>query len=296
MGTGDLFYGLGQTALHTVDVAQQITTTQWNSLFTAMNNVANHTNDTLTSTEARVAGDLIEIKSALIADLQTLAASVAAGSTNATALTVTGAQLTSASGTRYNGSHIVEQSISFSNADQMRWFFNQGGMLQINISRTGNGATSGATGKDGSVDDLINSLGDFRIKSQTSNFSEDGVANFNTVSTNGLNIGFYDLNTSYQTILVLTQDATYTTMNFKFEAKLNASPGSSTVLTIKTSITDPDGGDEQYTSGNTSSVDQYANFIGTTNVILKFVNPTTAEGLATAYTPSSSALVSNNTV
>ena len=84
-------------------------------------------------------------------------------------------------------------------------------------------------------------------------------------------------------------------MYFKIEAKANAAAGSATVVTIKTSLVDPDGGDGTFTSGNTSGVDQYANFIGTTNVILKTVNPTTAEGLATVYTPSSTAVVSNTT-
>ena len=85
-------------------------------------------------------------------------------------------------------------------------------------------------------------------------------------------------------------------MYFKVEAKANAAAGSATVVTIQTSIVDPDGGDGEFTSGNTSSVDQYANFIGTTNVILKTVDPTTAEGLASVYTPLSTAVVSNTTV
>jgi hypothetical protein len=85
-------------------------------------------------------------------------------------------------------------------------------------------------------------------------------------------------------------------MYFKIEAKADAAAGSAIVVTIQTSIVDPDAGDSEYTAGNTESVDQYANFIGTTNVILKTVNPTTAEGLATVYTPSATAQVSNTTV
>ena len=50
MGTGAGAYGLGQTALSTVSAGNTITAAQWNSLFTAMNNIANHTNDTITST------------------------------------------------------------------------------------------------------------------------------------------------------------------------------------------------------------------------------------------------------
>jgi len=291
-GTGANQWGLGQTELSAVVVGDKITAAQWNSLFAAMDNVANHTNNTLTSTAAKAAGDVIAVKAALEADLTTLAASVANGSPNATALSTSAALQTSASGTRYAGSHTVEHSITFTNANQARWFFNAGGKIQINITRTTNAGTA-ATSKDSSVDELITGLGNFQLKSQTSSRSGSG----ETLSTDGTNVGFYDLTTSYQTIIELTQNSgTYTTMFFKVEAKANAAAGSATVVTIKTSIVDPDAGDSEFTAGNTSAVDQYANFIGTTNVILKTVNPTTAEGLATVYTPSATAQVSNTTV
>lgn len=291
-GTGANQWGLGQTALNAVAVGDTITAAQWNSLFAAMDNVANHTNDTLTSTAAKSAGDVIAVKAALETDLGTLASSVANGCPNATALSTSAALQTSASSTRYAGSHIVEHSITFNNANEARWFFNAGGKIQINITRTGNGGAT-ATSKDTSVSDLITGLGNFQLKSQTSSRSGTG----ETVSTDGTNIGFYDLTTSYQTILELTQDSgTYTSMYFKVEAKADAAAGSAQVVTIQTSIVDPDAGDDTYTDGNTEAVDQYANFIGTTNVILKTVDPTTAEGLATVYTPSATAVVSNTTV
>jgi len=307
IGSGDLYHGLGQTGLNIVSTGQEITATQWNSLFTAMDNLANHTNDTLTSTAQRSTGDLIQIKSALAADLGTLAASVQAGCPNATALTTSAAQQTTTASARWNVSHIVEQSTTFNSANAMRWFFNQGGAIQINVTRTGN-AGSAATSKDRSIDDLIDSLGNFKIKSQSSEYSNDGSTNVNTLgdgsSAYDLNIGFYDLTTSYQTILILRQDwATYQFMNFKIEAKLNAAPGTATVMTVRTSLLDPfitgsspATADTTYTAGNTASVDQYANWVGVTNVILKYVKATTAEGLVTVYEPSSTALVSNNIV
>jgi hypothetical protein len=187
---------------------------------------------------------------------------------------------------------VVEHSITFTNANEARFFFNAGGKIQINITRTGNGGSS-ATSKDSSVDELITGLGNFLLKSQTSSRS----GSTETLSTDGTNIGFYDLNTSYQTIIELTQNSgTYTSMFFKIEAKANAAVGSANVVTIRTSIVDPDAGDDQFTAGNTAGVDQFANFIGTTNVVLKTVNATTAEGLAVVYSPSSTAVVSNTTV
>ena len=292
MGTGAGAYGLGQTGLSTVAAGNTITAAQWNSLFTAMNNIANHTNDTITSTTSTSAGDPIAAVAALSSDLQTLAASIAGGSTGATAVTTSAALQTSTSSARYVGSHIAQHSVTFTNANQARWFFNAGGKIQINISRTGNGGSS-ATSKDNSMSELVTGLGDFKLGSVASTRS----GTTETLSTNGLAIGFNDLTTSYQTILQLTQNSgTYTSMYVKIEAKANAAVGSATAVTIKTSLVDPDGGDGTFTSGNTSGVDQYANFIGTTNVILKTVNPTTAQGLASVYTPLSTAVVSNTTV
>ena len=59
-GTGAGEYGLGLTALTGTSAGTTVAASQWNSLFTGMDNVANHTNDTLTSTAARSAGDSID--------------------------------------------------------------------------------------------------------------------------------------------------------------------------------------------------------------------------------------------
>ena len=119
-GTGALGYGLGQTEIATNVAGDTITAAEWNSLFTGMDNIANHTNDTLTSTAARAAGDTIAIKSALVADLASLAAEVAGGSASATAISAGSELQSSTSSTRWNGSHIVEHSITFSNNNDLR--------------------------------------------------------------------------------------------------------------------------------------------------------------------------------
>jgi len=64
---------------------------------------------------------------------------------------------------------------------------------------------------------------------------------------------------------------------------------------MKYSVVDPDSGDSEFTAGNTSSIDQYANFIGITDFSTRIVAPTTAQGLASVSTIASSAVVSNNT-
>ena len=295
MGTGATVYGLGQTELATVqggtDSGTTVTAAQWNSLLTAMDNIGNHTNDTLTARTQVAAGDTIAIKAAVAADLVSLAAEVAGGSASATAISAGSELQSSVSSTRWAGSHTVEHTVTFSNANEMRFFFNAGGKIRVNLTRNGNGGSS-ATSKDGSVDELITAMGDFDIASLASTRSGSG----ETLTTDGFAIGFQDVTTSYQTVFLLTQaNGTYTSMTLKGEIKGNATQGSTTNVTIKMTLTDADGGDILYTSGNLSSVDQYENFIGQTDFATKLMLPTTAQGLNPVYTLSGSAETSNTT-
>lgn len=292
-GTGAGQYGLGQT--HLVEVtpnATTITAAQWNALMTGIDNIANHTNDSMTARTAVVTGDTIAIKSAVAADLATLAASVAGGCVNATALSAGSELHSSLSSTRYAGSHTVEHTVTFANGNNLRFFFNAGGKIRVNLTRTGNGGSS-ATGKDGSVDEMITAMGNFDIGAQVSTRSGSG----ETLTTDGFANGVDDLGTSYTTIFLLTQaSGDYTSMTLKGEAKVdNATYGTAVSVTVKMTLTDADTGDSEFTSGNTSGVDQFENFIGQTDFATKLMLPTTAQGLDPVYTLSGSAETSNTT-
>ena len=168
-GTGSAQYGLGQSSISTVSAGGTVNASQWNALMTGITNIANHTNDTMTSRSAVSSGDSIAILAAVAADLATLAASVAAGSPNATALTTSSAKQTSDSSSTWTGSHTVEHSVTFTNANTMRWFFNAGGKIRVSKSRTGNGGTGGgATTKDSNWTTLYAALGNIDIASQAS--------------------------------------------------------------------------------------------------------------------------------
>jgi len=293
-GLGASEYGLGQTHLNSVAAGQTITAAQWNSLFTQMDNIANHTNDSLTSTVQRSAGDPVAMVSALQTDLNTLAASVAAGCASATAVAEGSELQSSVSSTRWNGTHIVEHSITFASNAQLRYFFNAGGTMRMKFTRNGGGTAGGstATSKDGSVDELITALGNFDLKQTTSSRTGSG----ETLTTDGAATGVRDLSTSYATLIRLTQSSgTYTTMYVQVEAKLDAAIGTAVVVTMKYSLVDADTTDAAYTSGNLSSVDVNAEFIGITDFATHTVNPTTAQGLASVGAIASSAVVSNNT-
>ena len=291
-GTGSGVYGLGQSSISTVSAGGTVNAAQWNSLMTGIDNIANHTNDSMTSRSAVSAGDTIAIKAAVAADLATLAASVAGGSTGATALTTSSAKQTSSSSSTWYGTHTVEHSVTFANANTMRWFFNAGGKINVQKSRTGNGGTGGgATTKDSNWTNLYAALGTIAIGSLASTRSGSG----ETLTTNGLANGFHDLGTGYTHIIRLTEATSPYTGNYiDVHAKLNAAVGSATVMTVKTTAVDG-AADNTYTSGNTSGVDATPDRNGTHAATITVTSVTNAQGLASAIAESSTAVVSNST-
>ena len=287
-GTGSGEYGLGQSAIATVSGGDgtSITASQWNTLLTGMDNIANHTNDTLTARTQVSTGDTIAIKAAVAADLATLAASVAAGSPNATALG-TNAVGSSTNAATWNSTSTIQRSVTFADANTMRYFFNAGGKIRVDPS-----CITGINGnKDTVFDDLTTTaIGNLDIGQTASTRSGSG----ETLTTNGLALGFRDLTTSYQTILKLTSDNSgYTSNTVEISAKLDAAVDSCVTITIKMVSTDP-AADTTYTSPNTSGVPANPNEAPRMTLALIEVHPTNAQGLASNIQSSSNAEVSNS--
>ena len=279
-GTGAGAYGLGESSVASVTAGDAITAAQWNSLWSTMDNVANHTNVTLTSTTAVSGGDPIAIKSALITDLAALATAVATGSPAATALS-TSASLqtitTAAEGWDTSATH--EHSITWATADRMRHFFNAGGKVRIVTGTT----QSSVNPKDQAFIDLGTALGNIDIGAHATTRSGTG----ESLTTDGLANGFHDLTTSYAVIIKLTSDnSNYTSNTVEISAKLDAAVGTAVTMTIKMVATDPSA-DDQYTAGNTDGPSGGdADIKDTPKMVTNIyaITPNTSEGLTTSPT------------
>ena len=284
-GTGAGVYGLNQSSISTVSAGDAIAASQWNALFTGMDNIANHTNVSITASSVS-AGDAIAIRSALVANLASLAAAVAAGSVNATALD-TAAVGSSTSASTWNGAATIERSVTFANSATMRAFFNGGGSIRIDPSCV--------TGIDGLKDTVFNDLtvtaiGNLDFGAHATTRSGSG----ETLTTNGLANGFHDISTSYVTLIKLTSDNSgYTSNTVEIFAKLNAAPATATVVTIKMVATDA-AGDDTFTSGNTASVP--ANPNEAPKMVLALIEefPDDSQGLAADIRSASNTQVSNS--
>ena len=284
-GPGSGVYGLNQSAIATVNAGDTVAASSWNSLFTGLDNVANHLNRSITSSSVS-AGDTIAIRSALISDLANLAADVAAGGVNVTALGTNAVGSSTNSGT-WNSTSTIERSVTFTNNATMRAFFNGGGKIRVDPSCI--------TGIDGLKDTVFNDLtvtaiGNLDIGAHATTRSGSG----ETLTTNGLANGFHDLGTGYTALIKLTSDNSgYTSDTVEISAKLNAAVSSATVITIKMVATDP-AADTTYTSGNTSGVAANPNEAPRMTLALIEVHPTDAQGLAAAIQSASNAEVSNS--
>lgn len=291
-GTGSAQYGLGESAVATVSAGDTINASQWNTLFSAMDVVAAHTADSITSTTNKSAGDSIAIVSALQTDLATLAASVAAGSPNTTAVSTSGALQSPVSSSTWNTSFTTEMSVTFANADKMRHFFNAGGKIRVDADVIGSGLAGDGSGPgiDASWTQIYAALGNLDIASQSSTRSGSG----ETLTTNGLANGFHDLGTGYTTIITLSDNTyPYASNNLKVEAKLNAAVGTATVITVR--MTSTDGTSNFSYSGNNPEGSDSQSYRNGQHRHRLFTISTTSASLANAHAQSSTATVSNST-
>jgi len=287
-GTGSGVYGLGQTHIATTSPGATVQASQWNTLFTGMDNIANHTNDTLTTRTSVSAGDTIAIKAAVEADLATLAASVAAGCTSATALTTSSAlQTITTASEGWDTSATQNVTITFANADKMRHFFNAGGKVRITVGTT----QSSTNPKDQAFIDLGTALGNIDIGAQSTTRSGSG----ETLTTNGLANGFHDLGTSDTTLIKLTSDNTnYTSNAIEIKAQLDAAVGTAVTMTVTMVATDP-AGDTQFDSPNTDGTPSAIKDTPRMVTTLFTLDPNTSQGLATGHAPSSTGSTANTT-
>ena len=284
-GAGSANYGLNQSSIATVSAGGTVQASQWNSLFTGIDNIANHLNRSVTSSSVS-SGDAIAIRSALVGDLSNLAADVAAGGVNADALSDRAAG-TSTNGNTWNSTSTIERSITFANNATMRAFFNAGGTIKIDPAISG--STDGD--KDTVFSELTAAVGVLEFKAHATTRSGSG----ETQTSFDSGAGFHDLGSnSYQSKLKLTSNNSgYTSDYVEIFVKINAAVGSATVLTVKMVGSDP-AGDDTFTSPNTSGVPANPNECPALVLALTAKEPTSAQGLAAAIQFSSNAQVSNS--
>lgn len=147
-GTGTGVRGLGQsTVLSAVSAGNTVTASQWATLLTRLKSISNHQgnngNITIDSVTNPSATDTIEIVANLATDIATLDTSAAAG-TNAAGF---GTPITATSTSSGNFSNTIThtQTFTFASVDEMRYYFNSGGKIELSWGLAGGTTSVGPT-------------------------------------------------------------------------------------------------------------------------------------------------------
>jgi hypothetical protein len=243
-GSGDA--GWGQSALATVAAAGSITATQWASLVNTISSMASQTGTTITSRSAPVAGNTIQILAALNTDLTNITANrqnAVANGTQFTGWTGTNSKTAATAAGAWTITFV--NTVTFASADAARYFFNAGGRIKIDVSKTATGQTG-----DPEWNDLANTLcGDIFITGGTATQTIAGVNYTGTTKVGGTgtpNIlltgtGFNDLTAGAAATIVYKQFADTAPYTSNFIQHSIAKGASSNTLVITTLWSNPEG-------------------------------------------------------
>lgn len=233
VGTGDRGYGQTSPASLTT-VTQNVSTVtaqQWSDLLARMNTIDQHQTATTTGLTAPVAGNTINVIASLgttIASLDTNRLTTHSGGPTST--------LSIGNTTNWTTSASKEISITFANANAMRYFFNAGGYIQF----TGKNSTLSGNNKSTDWDALLAAAGDIRITANNST----RIPGSGSQTISNSNRGFYQQATAYlnANIIVQQYSATatggYNTNYVNFEARTDLAPNSSTILYVRMNLFD----------------------------------------------------------
>ena len=245
-GTGVTSAGYGQTAIPTVSAAGTVTATQWATLVNNIASMGSHQGTAITARTAPVVGNIIDILSAVNTDITNCynnRGNAAASGSQFTGYTGTNSKTGATSGATW--SITFTNSVTFASADAARYFFNAGGTIKIDVSKTATGATG-----DPEWNDLANTLcGDIFITGGAYSQTIAGVVYTGTTKSGGTGTpntlatttGFFDLTPGGAAVIVYKQfadTAPYTNNFIQHSLSLNAG---STVLTITTLWSASDG-------------------------------------------------------
>lgn len=140
--TGGTDSGWGQTALSGVAQYSSVTATNWASLVNTLATSGSQTTTTLTSRTAPVAGSVIAILNNVATDISSVTTrrgfATAVGTTSTTFTGSVSKTTSTGSGTAA-WTIVWTHVVTFPSADQARYFWNAGGLVRFDMSKTSTG-------------------------------------------------------------------------------------------------------------------------------------------------------------
>jgi len=293
-GSGDK--GWGQTAITTVAAAGTVTATQWATLVANIATAGTQTSSSLTARTQPTAGNVISVLANVATDINTVTLNRGnAAASGSISSTWTGSTAkTSATGSGASAWTITfTQTVTFANANSARYFFNAGGLIRLDYSKTSTGtdsdpdwnALAGECGQiyfSGRVNGAAQTIAG-QSYTGTTRLSGTG----GTQTTLATTTGYYSLTPGggATTLFRLTDDSAAYTSNF-IQTTVALNPGS-TVLTFVTTWSDAGAGAGQTRniSGGTDTASPFSSFGTAPATLCRFVPPSTTYLTNTWGTP-----------
>lgn len=245
-GTGTTSAGYGQTALSTVSTGATVTAASWATLVNTISSMANHQGTTITSRAAPVTGGTITILNNVSTDIgscYTNRGNAATVGSQYTSWTGTNSKTTATSGNPWTIT--FTNTVTFASADAARYFFNAGGLIKIDVSKSSTGDFG-----DPEWNDLASTLcGDIYITggdysqvivgtTYTGTTKVGGTGTPNTLATT---TGWFDLVAGAAATIVYKQFADTAPYTSNYIQHAIAKNAGSTALTITTTWYAADG-------------------------------------------------------
>ena len=237
VGTGQKGYGQSTTLAAVTAGSGTVTATQWSNLIARLNSILTHQAGSGSGISAPTAGSTISFLSTLSSSITTAFNNRLNASTNGTDITNTGQTTAWNTGTPTTQT-IVRTATFAGGADAVRYFFNAGGKIILNLSVTD--ALGNSKGSDWVS--LTNTKFSTLVFGSTTN-GRTGTGG--TISASNTSLGYWNLTTSDQSILTLTSasgTADYGSNSILIQVKSNGVQGANgdvgTVLTFTITLTD----------------------------------------------------------
>jgi hypothetical protein len=281
-GAGDA--GWGQTDIATVATSGTVTATQWATIVNNLATSGTQANTTITSRTAPVTGNIIGI----LANVQTDITSVTTNRGNAAASgtissTWTGnVAKTSTTGTGTNAWTIVwTQTVTFPSANQARYFWNAGGLVRLDMSKTSTGTdidpdwnTFAGTVGTLYMSGRVNSAAQTIAGVSYTGFTRSGGSG--TPSPNATTTGWYSLTPGAAATTLFQLNSTVSPYTGDYIQVTGAVNLGSTVLTLVTTWNQTSTatiGATTNISGGTDTASPYTTFGTAPAVLCRFVPP-----------------------
>lgn len=302
-GTGDK--GWGQTALGTVSASGTVTATQWASLVNTLTSAGSQTNTTLTARSAPTTGQTISILANVATDLTSVTTNrgnAAASGTTSSTWTGSIARTATTGAGDADWTLTWTQTVTFDSADAARYFFNAGGLIRLDMSKTSTG-----TDKDADWNTFVATVGTLyfsgRVNSAAQTIAGTSYTGFTRVGGSGTpspnltTTGFYSLTPGAAATTLWQLNSTVSPYSGDFiRIQASVDSGGSQITFTTTWFSDglSGAGRSNNITGGTDTASPYTSFGTAPAVLCRFIPPSTTNLTNSWGTPAVASTVSTS--